>query len=626
MAKEQDDSLTTFKLLTDSRQPIIFVETYEEIRVLKELVYALNVTPEEDDKRSIFTFDMVRGVCQVSLTADGFLDFQQVTNDLLNKWRSTKSEETESSGSSGTRGQYRNRSSILDITILDSDPRSPFAAPVMLTINAIRLAKSLFIPNVFIFLDIHEEMTPKSGGYNPRSVRAFKDLAFAIKYQQQDTYKTIVMLSPTIAIPTEIDKLTQLITFDLPKRDQLTVKLRKMLETFLEEHLDDTETDDYNNHIKSLFELSSETIHEIIQSGLGLTLSEFEQAVNYSVVSDLSVNPVVVQTFKESMIKKSGKLEFIKPIPMNQLGGLDIFKEYMDIEKHALTEAAQQAGSRLSRGILCIGYAGTGKSLGARCASAKLGIPLLRLDMSNIMGGLVGLSEQNIKKAFQIAKANAPCILQIDEIEKALAGSESSGRSDAGTTSRVKATLLTEMAECDEQILFLATCNGYDQLAPEDKRRFGTKIFFDFPDSEAREAVIKIHLMKVRSEKHKLRKLEEFDIETLVEATRSFTPAEIEEVILRGIRRGNYLHNNVFTTEDILFEGNTDRFTPMYVMEKDNSSFNKLRDVIRRETTPASTNTLETELDELTEREKERRDDKTATAKLSKKKKLSLKK
>src|SRR5690606_24121624 len=145
----------------------------------------------------------------------------------------------------------------------------------------------------------------------------------------------------------------------------------------------------------------------------------------------------------------------------------------------AFGDEARRFGLPEPRGLLLLGVQGCGKSLTAKAIASRWRLPLLRLDMGRIFAGLVGSSEENMRKAIRIAEGVAPAALWIDEIEKGLSGSTSSGAVDGGTTSRVFASFLTWMQEKTAPVFMVATANRIAELPPEllRKGRFD-EIFF----------------------------------------------------------------------------------------------------------------------------------------------------
>jgi SpoVK/Ycf46/Vps4 family AAA+-type ATPase len=181
--------------------------------------------------------------------------------------------------------------------------------------------------------------------------------------------------------------------------------------------------------------------------------------------------------------------------------------------------------------VLLIGVQGCGKSLTAKAIAGLWGLPLLRLDVGRLMGSLVGSSEENVRTAIRVAESVAPAILWVDEIEKSLSGSQSSGYSDGGTSARVLSSFLTWLQEKTAPVFVVATANSIEQLPPELLRRgrLDETFFVDLPDMSERTEIFAIHLAK------RGRTPEDFDLPALAGATDGFSGAEIEQVLIAGL-------------------------------------------------------------------------------------------
>ena len=199
------------------------------------------------------------------------------------------------------------------------------------------------------------------------------------------------------------------------------------------------------------------------------------------------------------------------------------------------------------KGIMLLGVPGCGKSLTAKAVAKAWNYPLLRFDIGKVFGGIVGESENNVRRALDIAKAIAPCVLWIDEIEKGLSGVQSSGQTDGGTTSRVFGTLLTWMQEKTEPVFVIATANNIKELPPElmRKGRFDEVFFVDLPSSEERKKIFEIHI------KNRKRSTELFDFDALALATKGFSGSEIEECVKEGLQTA-YSEGKDLTNEHII--------------------------------------------------------------------------
>jgi SpoVK/Ycf46/Vps4 family AAA+-type ATPase len=235
---------------------------------------------------------------------------------------------------------------------------------------------------------------------------------------------------------------------------------------------------------------------------------------------------------KKQIIRKSGILEYYEAVEdVEDVGGLEILKDWLKKRQQAFTSKARDFGLPLPKGILLIGIPGTGKSLTAKCVGSMWQMPLLRLDVGKIFAGLVGSSEENIRKVIKTAEAIAPAILWLDELEKGFSGTGSSNMSDGGTTSRVFGTFITWLQEKTSPVFVIATANNVHQLPPEllRKGRFDEIFFCDLPQREERKQIFGIHLKK------KNRKPESYDLEKLADATPDFSGAEIETAVVAAM-------------------------------------------------------------------------------------------
>src|SRR5205807_1287978 len=171
-----------------------------------------------------------------------------------------------------------------------------------------------------------------------------------------------------------------------------------------------------------------------LDAASGLTTIEAENAFALSVVEAKTIIPTIIAREKAQAVKKNGLLEIVQTREsLESIGGLDVLKTWLLKRKHAFGKPAAEYGLPTPRGLLIVGVPGTGKSLTAKATARVFGVPLLKLDAGRIFAGLVGASKANLRSVTQTAEAIAPCCLWIDEIEKGLAGSKSSGATDGGT-------------------------------------------------------------------------------------------------------------------------------------------------------------------------------------------------
>ena len=216
---------------------------------------------------------------------------------------------------------------------------------------------------------------------------------------------------------------------------------------------------------------------------------------------------------------------------LDDIGGLGLLKEWLHGRGGAFGAAAKAYDLPAPKGLLIVGIPGTGKSLTAKASAGAFGLPLLRLDMGRVFGGIVGQSEANLRSVIQTAEAIAPCVLWIDEIEKGFSGSQSSGSTDGGTSSRVFGSFLSWMQEKQKPVFVVATANDVSKLPPEflRKGRFDEMFFVDLPDLQERAAIWDIVIAKYG------RTPSDYDQLLLARACEQFTGAEIEAVFIDAL-------------------------------------------------------------------------------------------
>ncbi len=250
---------------------------------------------------------------------------------------------------------------------------------------------------------------------------------------------------------------------------------------------------------------------------------------------------------KQQLIRKSGVLEYFDTQEqVADIGGMEVLKAWLGSRSPAFTDKAQRFGLPAPRGVLLLGVQGCGKSLTAKAVAQLWRLPLLRLDVGRIYSGIVGSSEQNIRRALQMAETVAPCVLWIDEIEKALAGVQSSGMSDAGVTSRIFGTINTWMQEKTKPVFVVATANDISQLPPEllRKGRFDEIFFVDLPAAEERREIFEIDLRRRK------RDITQFDLDRLAKEAVGFSGSEIEQAVISALYAAFEADRDI-TTEDI---------------------------------------------------------------------------
>jgi hypothetical protein len=391
-------------------------------------------------------------------------------------------------------------------------------------------------PAIFIFKDFH----PFLAKNNFAVIRKLKDIALHLK----NSFKTIVLISPVMEIPAELDKEITVINFPQPTMQELG----DMLDTIIAE---------VGERKQIHIDLDGEGRERLLQAAMGLTLGEAENVFAKIIVqrerlSGEDVNEVFAE--KQQIIRKSGLLEYYAANEdFSNVGGLAVLKDWLNKRVMAFTDEARAFGLPAPKGILLLGVQGCGKSLCAKAVSRLWQLPLLRFDMGRMFGSFIGSSEENVRRAIAVAESVAPAILWVDEIDKAFAGSQSSGMTDGGTTARVFGTFITWLSEKSAPVFVVATANDVSQLPPEllRKGRLDEIFYVDLPNAEERGEIFRIHLAKRGRDPKK------FDLPQLVAAGRDFSGAEIEEAIISALYDAFYTKQELTTAHVLTALGQT---------------------------------------------------------------------
>jgi len=385
-------------------------------------------------------------------------------------------------------------------------------------------------PAVYVLKDFHVFLSPNYP-HASAVIRKLRDLADAL----HTAYTTVVLLSPVLQLPDELQKDITVIDYELPGLRELDGLLTRAADSVRAQQGVDVN-------------LTAEQRERILKAALGLTMTEAENVFARCLVEKGRFDVDLIVKEKQQLIRKSGVLEYFQSSEqVEDIGGLDIMKAWLRNRALAFTEKAHSFGLPAPRGILLLGVQGCGKSLTAKAVAHLWRLPLLRLDVGRIFAGLVGSSEENMRRAIHMAETVSPSVLWLDEIEKGLAGVQSSGLADAGVTARVFATLNTWMQEKIKPVFVVATANDISQLPPEllRKGRFDEIFFVDLPAEVERKEIFAIHLRKRK------RDPQQFDLDQLAVATEGFSGAEIEQAVISGLLAAFEQERDV-TTDDLL--------------------------------------------------------------------------
>nr|YP_010517017.1 subunit 4 of 6S proteasome [Haslea provincialis]UXN44799.1 subunit 4 of 6S proteasome [Haslea provincialis] len=356
--------------------------------------------------------------------------------------------------------------------------------------------------------------------------RKLRNISRVLKLQP----KTIIIIGSDLTIPKELQDLITVLQFELPSEQEISEELTRLVNSL---------------NIK----IDSQLFENLVRACQGLSLERIRRVLSkiiatYKTINNNSIN--ILLSEKKQIISQTEILEYISvEEKIINLGGLQNLKEWLKKRKTAFTIQASNYGLPTPRGLLLVGIQGTGKSLTAKSIANEWQLPLLKLDVGKLFGGIVGESESRLRQMINVAEAVSPCILWIDEIDKAFNNTENSG--DSGTSNRVLGTFVSWLSEKTKPVFVIATANNIELLPLEiiRKGRFDEIFFLDLPQKEEREEIFKIHLKEFRSNSW-----ESFDYSKLAKLSESFSGAEIRQSIIEGMYQAFY-EKREFTTDDI---------------------------------------------------------------------------
>ena len=390
-------------------------------------------------------------------------------------------------------------------------------------LQALELVEKLTSENSAIFLlkDFHLFLSDISVSRKLKNLSRF----------MRNTNKTIVIVAPEVIIPDSLKDIVTVLEFKLPQPAEIKKELLRVQDS-LGHFLPDT------------------SIDVLVRSCQGLSLERIRKVLSKIIATYKEINIEsleIIFTEKKQIISQTKILEFCTVTEkMSDIGGLENLKKWLQKRVGALSERAENYGLPSPKGLFLVGVQGTGKSLTAKAIANEWGLPLLRLDVGKLFGGIIGESESKMRQMIQLSEAIAPCILWIDEIDKAFAGIESKG--DSGTTSRVLATFITWLSEKKSSVFVVATANNINSLPSEiiRKGRFDEIFFIGLPSLNEKKLIFKVHLSRLRP-----KSWQNYDITLLSEMAKRFSGAEIEEVIIEAMHTA-FSENREFTISDVL--------------------------------------------------------------------------
>ena len=375
-------------------------------------------------------------------------------------------------------------------------------------------------PALFLLKDFNRFLTDLSIS------RKLRNVSRILKLQP----KTIIIIASDLTIPKELQDLITILQFQLPLEDEISQELKRLINSLnikVEPKLFETLT-------RACQGLSLERIRRVLSKIIA----------TYKTIDDNSI--AILLSEKKQIISQTEILEYFSVTEkIANLGGLDNLKDWVNKRKTAFSIQASNYGLPTPRGLLLVGIQGTGKSLSAKAIANDWQLPLLKLDVGKLFGGIVGESESRLRQMINLAETISPCILWIDEIDKAFTNTESKG--DSGTSNRILATFISWLSEKTKPVFVISTANNIDLLPLEiiRKGRFDEIFFLDLPKKSEREEIFKIHIQEFRPNN-----IDSFNYSKLAQLSESFSGAEIRQSIIEGMYHAFY-EKREFTTEDI---------------------------------------------------------------------------
>ena len=387
---------------------------------------------------------------------------------------------------------------------------------------------------MFVLRDLHPYIKNPTTEKSAPIVRELRNLARELKRSR----KSIIITSHTLEVPEELKEEVTVVDFPLPDTKQINYLVEQLV-------------------VPEKLKLAGLAREQLVKACQGLSRTRIQRVLAKALAAKQQVNEsdiTGVLAEKKQTIRQTGILEFFTPSEsLKRVGGLDQLKQWVQLRQDAFTEEARRYGIPNPKGALLVGIQGTGKSLSAKTIAHEWRLPLLRLDTGRLFGGIVGESESRVRQMIQLTEAMAPCVLWMDEIDKAFGNISTGVDGDSGTSRRVFGSLITWMQEKTSPVFIVATANNVQILPAEllRKGRFDEIFFLNLPTEGERKDIFKVHIQKLRPNR-----VRDFDLNLLASKTENFSGAEIEQVIIDAMH--NAFSSKVegqrrdLITEDIL--------------------------------------------------------------------------
>ena len=385
---------------------------------------------------------------------------------------------------------------------------------------------------MFVMKDLATLIAPGANGQITSGqlpiVREIKNLAWEISRDR----RMLVILSDQLRLPMELREETTIVDFSLPTIEEISKLIDRLVGTKIK--------------------LVGETREQLVKACQGLTRCRITRLLAKCLarsgkIDETSIDAAIEE--KRQTIRETGILEFIPAVAdLSSVGGLENLKTWVKVRSNSFSDKAREYGLPSPKGLLLAGIQGTGKSLSAKTIAAEWKLPLLRLDVGRLFGGIVGESESRVRQVIKLAEAIAPCVLWIDECDKAFGNISSGSDGDSGTSRRVFGSLITWMQEKTSPVFVVLTANNVEVLPAEflRKGRLDEIFFLHLPNQSERKQIFQVHLKKLRGDIE----TRKFDIQQFAIDTKDFSGAEIEQVIYDAMQIG-FSCDREFMDDDI---------------------------------------------------------------------------
>jgi SpoVK/Ycf46/Vps4 family AAA+-type ATPase len=375
--------------------------------------------------------------------------------------------------------------------------------------DVLRHIRAVSKPGIYVLLDFHPFLD------DPVHVRLIKDIC--IHYS--NVPRQLVFISHEMELPQELEAFSARVDMALPG----DAERKAIIESVAREYS--------AQNSGTQVQVDPKAYELLVRNLAGLTYGDTERLARNAIQVDGAITrsdlPGVMQA-KYELLNRGGALQFeYDTARFSDVGGLNRLKTWLRQRKSAFRRENEAAHLDPPKGILLTGVQGCGKSLAAKAIAGIFDAPLLRLDFAALYDKYHGETERKLRESLKTADVMAPCVLWIDEIEKGIAGRGG----ETGTTQRVLGTFLTWMAERESSVFVVATANDISALPPElvRKGRFDEIFFVDLPDAKIRATILAIHLTS------RGQRLRDFDVESLADAMKGFSGAEIEQAVVSAL-------------------------------------------------------------------------------------------